>query len=113
MATILEEFNALKLKIAAGKGNEPIHIVYHSQEKKKRLTPGKQTRWTLDCGTNELYREIYQEYERILEQVKNVTIARHIIGDEVLLALKGLTTTKIAKRMFEGEGELPDWMQDH
>ena len=111
MATILEEFNALKLKIAAGKGNEPIHIVYHSQEKKRKLSPGKQTRFLFDCGTNETYRDIAKEYERILGQVKNLSIARHMMAEELLVALKALSPTEITKRMFEGEGELPDWMR--
>lgn len=111
MATILEEFNALKLKIAAGKGNEPIHIVYHSQEKKRKLSPGKQTRFLFDCGTNETYRDIAKEYERILEQVKNVTIARHMVAEDFLESLKRLTPTEIAKKVFEGEGELPEWMR--
>ena len=40
-----------------------------------------------------------------------MTIARHVMAEELLVALKALSPTEITKRMFEGEGELPDWMR--
>ena len=107
---LYQHFNEL---IEKGHGGRVVHVHDIKKAREKKLAPGTQTKFTVDCGTNDLYRQVASEWERILAQVKNLSIARHIMAEELLESLKGLTTTKIAKRMFEGEGELPDWMQDH
>ena len=109
----IEAYRLLNDWIDKGKSGHTIHIVDLKKVKEKKLAPGTQTKFTVDCGTNELYRQVAGEWERILAQVKNLSIARHMVAEDLFESLKGLTTTKIAKRMFEGEGELPDWMQDH
>jgi hypothetical protein len=108
----IEAYRLMNSWIDKGRGGETIHLVDHRKEKASKLAPGTRTRFSLECGSNELYRQIAGEWERILAQVKNVTVARHIVAETVLDALRmNLTATKIVKRMSEGEGEIPDWMR--
>lgn len=122
MATILEEFNELKLKIAAGRGNETVHIVWTDQERQRKREnkpkDGKkpQTKFYVDCGTPEIFRDLYTEYDRILSQIGNKTMALCIMVDW----LRALTTERIQKKLSEGEhqqkeggppkAELPKWV---
>ena len=110
--TAIEAYRHLNDRIDKGDGGHVIHVHDIKKAREKKLAPGTQTKFTVDCGTNELYRQVAGEWERILAQVKNLSIARHMVAEDLLESLKGLTTTKIAKRMFEGEGELPDWMKE-
>ena len=117
MATILEEFNALKLKIAAGKENEVVHIVYVDQERARKRTnkgPKPQTRFIVDCGTPEIFKDLFTEYDRILTQVTNKTMALSIIVDW----LRALTPERIQKKLTAGEqvtkppkSNLPEWLK--
>ena len=109
--TAIEAYRLLNGWIEQGKSGHSIHMVDLRKVKEKKLAPGTQTKFTVDCGTNELFRQVNGEWERILGQVKNLTIARHMVAERVLKAMQTLTTTKIAEKMFEGEGELPDWMR--
>ena len=109
--TAIEAYRMMNDWIDKGKGGHSIHVVDLKSVKEKKLAPGTQTKFTVDCGTNDLFREITAEWERILAQVKNLTVARHLVAEEYLKALKELTTTEIAKKIFEGEGEIPDWMK--
>jgi hypothetical protein len=109
--TVTEGYRLLNDWIEQGKSNQSIHVVDLVKVKEAKLAPGTQTKFTVDCGTNDLFRQVAGEWERILAQVKNLTVARHIVAEEFLATLKKLTTTEIASRIFEGEGELPDWMK--
>ena len=109
--TAIEAYRHLNDRIERGDGVHVIHVHDVKKTKEKKLAPGTQTKFTVDCGTNELYRQVAGEWERILGQVKNLSIARHMMAEELLVALKALSPTEITKRMFEGEGELPDWMR--
>jgi hypothetical protein len=106
MGTLLEEFNAMKIKVAKAMAkndqaalNAKIHVVDHSVEKIRKTTPGKQTRFGLDCGTNEVYRELFIEWERILEEVKNKTMAI----DFVIRALRLADKAQLDAWRNEGE----------
>ena len=109
--TAIEAYRHLNDRIERGDGVHVIHVHDVKKAKEKKLAPGTQTKFTVDCGTNELYRQVAGEWERILGQVKNLSIARHMMAEELLVALKALSPTEITKRMFEGEGELPEWMR--
>jgi predicted aminopeptidase len=109
--TVAEGYRQFCDWIAKGKGQHNIHVVYLKKVKEAKLAPGTQTKFTVDCGTNDLFRQVAGEWERILAQVKNLTIARHLVAEELLASLKRLTTTEVAKKIFEGEGEIPDWMK--
>lgn len=119
MATIKEEFETLKAKILAGKESETVHVVYVDQERKHRKAPGPTTRFVFNLGSNELYREVFAEWDRILSQIKNVTMARHIVGEEILDALRKLTTERIAEMIGEDEqagpppekARIPEWLK--
>ena len=107
----IEAYQMMNAWIDKGWSGHVIHVVDLKKVKEKKLAPGTQTKFTVDCGTNDLYRQVATEWERILGQVKNLSIARHMMAEELLVALKALSPTEITKRMFEGEGELPDWMR--
>ena len=122
MATLKEEFELMKLKIAAGKGSEVVHIVWVDQERRARKSPGHKTRFTFDLLSNELYRETWAEWDRILTQIVNVTMARQIVGEYLRDCLRALTTDRIKALLAEGEvaapkppkaeiPELPEWMK--
>jgi hypothetical protein len=106
VGTLLEEFNAMKIKVAAAiaKGDNAtlhgkIHVVDHTAERKRKTTPGAQTRFGLDCGTNEVYRELFVEWERILGEVKNKTMA----VDFVIRGLRMVDKRQIDEWRNEGE----------
>jgi hypothetical protein len=121
MATIREEFNALKLKIAAGKENEIVHVVYVDQDRKRKLvnsTKGDkkaQTRFSLETGSPEMFRDLFAEWDRILLQVKNKTMAIDII----IWWLRLLTKERIEKKIKAGADAGPqpaaipaeDWIE--
>ena len=117
MATIKEEFDLLKLKIANGKGGETIHIVYHEQERKRRHTPSDQTKMQINFGTNESLRAAWTETERIRAIIVDVGISQHVIADAYLETLRSLTTEKLKAMISEGEtagpkppkAEIPEW----
>lgn len=73
--TVKEGFEALKARISKEEGGHIIHVVDHVAVQRRKLEPGNQTRFGLDCGTNDAYRELYAEWIRILTEVKNKTMA--------------------------------------
>lgn len=125
MATVKEEFELLKAKILAGKENETVHVVWVDQDRKRRIENkpregGKrQQRFVLDCGSPEAYSEVYAEWDRLLTQVGNKTVAVSILIDW----LRALTEKRIAKKLEDGsdiaadapagppKAQLPKWMQ--
>ena len=122
MASLLEEFNRMKelVEKAQAKGDQAaltqkVHAVFVDQERKRRAAPSKQTRMFIDFQDNGAYRAAFKEWDRIVLQVVNVTIARHIVAKAVLDALRGLTPERIDFILKEGEEEeakedgLPDW----
>lgn len=123
MATLKEEFELMKARIASGHGSETVHVVWVDREKKARKSPGHKTRFTFDLQSNELYREIWTEWDRILTQVVNVSVARHIVGEYLRDCLKALTAEEIKKRLDSGhqqagdrpagppKAEIPEWLR--
>ena len=109
--TAIEAYRMMNDWIDKGKAGHTLHVVDLKKVKEKKLAPGTQTKFTVDCGTNELYRQVAGEWERILGQIKNLSIARHMVAEDLRESLKRLTPTEIVKRMSEGEGEIPDWMK--
>lgn len=103
MGTVKEEFELLKAKILAGKENEVVHVVWTDQDRKRKKTTKSQTRFTIDCGTPEIFRDLYTEYDRILTQIGNKTMCLSIIVDW----LRALTEARIAKKLAEGQEEKP------
>jgi hypothetical protein len=81
MATAKEEFERLKILINSGRGNEVVHVVRVDEERKRRLEnkakPGgrQQTKFVLECGDGDAFKELYAEWDRILLEVKNRTMA--------------------------------------
>jgi hypothetical protein len=127
MATLKEEFELLKARIASGHGNETVHVVWVDREKRARKSPGHKTRFTFDLLSNELYREIWNHWDRVLTQVVNVTVARHIVGQEILRCFRELTPERIKELLELGENdtttgpkpgpappraEIPAWLKD-
>lgn len=114
MGTVLEELNTLKLLIAAGKENEIVHLVRVDQDRKRKKTTKVQTRFSVDCGTPEIFKDLFTEYDRILTQVTNKTMALSIIVDW----LRALTPERIQKKLTAGEqatkppkSNLPEWLK--
>jgi hypothetical protein len=102
MATIKEEFELLKAKILAGKENETIHVVWTDQDRKRKranVGPKQQTRFSIETGSPEAFRELYGQYDRILTEVVNKTIALDLITWWLSL----LTPERIKKKMEHGE----------
>ena len=123
MATLKEEFELMKVRIASGHGTETVHVVWVDREKRARKSPGHKTRFTFDLLSNELYREIWTEWDRILTQVVNVTVARHIVGEWIRDAMRALTADKL-KELVDGghqqagdrpagppRAEIPTWLK--
>jgi hypothetical protein len=102
MATIKEEFELLKAKILSGKENETIHVVWTDQDRKRKranVGPKPQKRFSIDCGSPEAFRELYTQYDRIMSEVVNKTIALDLITWWLSL----LTPDRIKKKMEQGE----------
>jgi hypothetical protein len=133
MGTLLEDFNALKIKVAAAMAkndqatlNQKTHIVFVDQERQARKKPGHKTRFTFDLQSNDLYRQVWLEWDRILVQIVNVTVARHIVGQEILRCFRELTPERIKELLEMGENdtttgpkpgpsppkaEIPEWLR--
>lgn len=73
--SLKEGYDHLIARRNSGQGGLIVHIVDHVVLQKEKLEPGKQTRFSIDCGTNEAYRELYAEWLRIFAEVKNKTMA--------------------------------------
>ena len=103
MSTIKDEFELLKAKIIAGKGQETIHVVYHEQEKKrKRENPTKSTRMIIDCRSPELWSAMQMEKERY------ITIAVDpALGIELMVRALRQFNDAILRAWLE-QGEEPD-----
>ena len=95
MASLLDEFNALKIKVAKAMatGNEAalkekIHVVFHSEEeKRKRTNPSKSTRIMLNCRTPEQWKEFQMAKERYFE----VAVDPHLAIDCMVRALNAFS----------------------
>lgn len=107
MGTVLEEINALKLKVLAGKENEMVHVVYVDQDRKRKREnkgPKPQTRFTLNCDSPEAFAELYGHWDRIMLQVRNKSIAITILIDW----LRALTPERIEKKLKDGAAHAPE-----
>jgi hypothetical protein len=131
MATRLEEFNAMKIKIgnAVAKGdqaflNEKIHIVDHAAERERKIgNPKRSTRVMLNCRTPEQYKEFQAAKEAYFE----VAVDPHIAIDCMIRALTAFSRNTIADWVKQGFGpgepppkahiparpadDEPDWMK--
>jgi hypothetical protein len=106
MGTAFEELQTLKALVLAGKGNEMVHIVRVDQDRQRKRTntgPKQQKRFSVDCGSPEAFRELYTQYDRILAEVVNKTIALDLITWWLTL----LTPERIKKKMEAGERLAP------
>ena len=76
MASVKEEFESLKIRIAKGEGNEIIHVVDHAAERKrKRTNPSKSTRISLNCRTPEQWSEFQMAKEKYFDVVSDPHVA--------------------------------------
>jgi hypothetical protein len=121
--TIKEGIAILAGMASKGRSQAIVHIVYVDQDRKRKREnkplPGKkpQVKFCVDCGTPEIFRDLFTEWDRILAQVGNKTVALSIL----IAWLKKLDTQRIAKKLEEGEpapahsgppkAELPKWLQ--
>jgi hypothetical protein len=126
--TLKEGIAILADMASHGRSQAIVHIVYVDQDRRrKRLNEPRegrkpQVRFMVDCGTPEIFKDLYCEWDRILTQVGNKTVALSILIDW----LRALTEKRIAKKLEEGTGtpiaknpsapgpppaQLPKWMQ--
>ena len=107
MATIKEEFESLKIRIAKGEGSKTIHVVDHDAERqRKRTNPGKSTRVTLNCRTPEQWTEFQMAKERFFE----ICSDPHIALDLMIRALKAPDEATLRAWLESGhqqEGDRP------
>jgi len=118
MATLLEEFNAMKIKVAAAMAkndqaalNRKIHIVDHEAEReRKRTNPKQSTKAVFNCRTPEQWKEFQMAKEVYFE----VAVDPHIAIDCIIRALKSHSAEEIKKWVEDGhqqgppKAELPD-----
>jgi hypothetical protein len=118
MATIREEYELLKMKILAGKENETIHVVWTDQDRKRKranVGPKQQTRFSIDCGSPDLFKDLYAEYDRLISTIENKTITI----DMIVWWLRLLTPERIQKKLKAGTDAGPrpavipseDWIE--
>ena len=117
MATLLEEFNAMKIKIAAALAkndqatlNRKIHIVDHEAEReRKRTNPKQSTKVIFNCRTPEQWKE----FQMVKEPYFEICGDPHIAIDCMIRALRE-HHAEISKWVEEGhqagppKAELPD-----
>ena len=117
MPTKLELFNQLKIDINKGEGGDPVHLVDHVKERKrKRDNPEKSTRTILDCRSPEMWSAFQLQKERYVTLAVDPAIA-------VALMVRALSTpTEAELRVWLADGhqdgdagpapskaEIPDW----
>ena len=116
MATLLEEFNTMKIRVAAAQAkgdtatlNKKIHIIDHEAERERKIrNPQKSTRVILDCKTPDAYKLFQLEKERFYE----IATDPHIAIDLLIRALHQVTDEQIRAWLNEGqESEMPEWMR--
>ena len=111
IATLKEEFEALKIKVAAAmaKGdqaalNEKVHVVFHSAEKKRKATnPTGATRVMLNCRTPDQWKEFQMEKERYFE----VGVDPHLAIDLMIRALSSFSEERLREWVQQGHTEHP------
>ena len=119
IATLKEEFELLKAKINAGKGNEVCHVVFHSAElKRKRENPQQSTRIVFNARTAEAWTEFQMQKERYM----SIAVDPHIGVDLIIKALAAFSDATIrgwANQAEEpsadqalDETPLPEFLQD-
>lgn len=96
----------LQHEVSKGRGDEPVHLVDVRAEQRKRIQndgPKPKTRFQIELGDPELYRQWNAEKDRILHHVKNKAIALDLMQrawsdalsnpelDKILAALEGPT----------------------
>jgi hypothetical protein len=119
MATLLEEFNAMKIKIAKAQAtgdvaalNKKIHIIDHEAERERKIkNPDKSTRVVIACRTPDAYAAFQKEKERFFD----LAVDPHIAIDLLIRALHETTDDRIRSWLTEGETAaapaIPDWMK--
>ena len=104
MSTLKDEFELLKAKINAGKGNEICHVVYHSAElKRKKTNPDKSTRMMLQCRTPEQWTEMQMQKERYMA----IAVDPGIGLDLMIKALAAFSEQVIRGWVKDGNEERP------
>jgi len=123
MATLQEEFNAMKIKIAKAMAtgdtatlNRQIHIVDHEAEReRKRTNPKKSTKVMLNCRTPEQWKEFQMAKEPYFE----IAGDPHIAIDCLIRALKFFDAETIRQWVKDGfepgagppKANIPKWME--
>lgn len=106
MATVREEFELLKAKIHAGKENEIVHVVWHEQERRRKLqNPNRSTRVMLNCRTPEQWKQFQAAKEKYFELAKDPQI-----GIDLMIRALIAGHAHIASWLNEGQEE-PEWMK--
>ena len=117
MATLLEEFNNMKAKVAAAQAkgdmaalNRKIHIIDHEKERNRKIrNPQRSKRIVFNCRTADAYCKFQIERERFFE----IAVDPHIAIDLITRAMHEVSDATILQWIREGEMpvEKPDWMR--
>ena len=123
MASLLDEFNAMKIKIAKAMAtndqatlHRQIHIVDHEAEReRKRTNPKKSTKVMLNCRTPEQWKEFQMAKEPYFE----IAGDPHIAIDCLIRALKSFDAETIRQWVKDGfepgagpqKAEIPPWVE--
>lgn len=115
MATIKEEFESMKIRIAKGEGSKVIHIVDHEAEKKRRRNnPENSTKIYLNCYSPQGWRAIQTQKDRYF----TLAVDPHIAIDLMARALAAFSDSVLRDWIEQGHSkpgeappDTPDWMR--
>jgi hypothetical protein len=125
MASLLEEFNAMKIRVAKAMAmndqatlNAKIHIVDHQAEReRKRTNPKKSTKVMLNCRTPEQWKEFQMAKEPYFE----IAGDPHIAIDCIIRALRSFSAETIQEWVKQGfepgagpgppKATIPKWLE--
>jgi len=127
VGTLLDEFNAMKIKVAKAMAtndqailHKKIHVVDHEAERERKLkNPNKSTKVYLQCYSPEAWRLFQTEKDRFFE----VAVDPHIAIDLIVRALAQVTNDTMRQWIAEGhhqegdrpadltKAEIPEWMR--
>ena len=117
MPTLLEQFNEMKIKVAAAMAKndqaalqQKVHTVYQDEERKRKLTnPQGSTRIVLNMRSPEAFKEFHEQKERFFE----IATDPHIALDLLVRALRETPTETIQAWLKEGQEppEEEEWLK--
>lgn len=123
MASLIDEFNAMKIKVAKAMAlndqatlNRKIHVVDHEAEReRKRTNPNKSTKVYFNCYSPDAWREFQTQKDRYFE----LAVDPHIAVDLMVRALTHFTDEQLRSWISEGhqdsgvpKAELPAWLRE-